>query len=251
MQHGASLFEIAIAVGVAGLLLGIILSVVNMMHGATVRNNVTSLQANDSAVGIFSLRYRELPGDMTANTARTNGFADRSGETGHGNGDGLIEGCDATTIRLGCENTLFWRDLSQANLIPMRFSTAIDRAIDGTAADFQLADYLPPSPFRRATSIFVYGLSGQNYFYVTRITAVAKDGALTTIGAVTPQEAQDLDDKMDDGQPLQGRLRSISSIGVYDTGEGATAQPCVDKTSKEYNTDSSAPACQLSIRASF
>lgn len=253
MQRGASLLEIAIAAGVMGLFLGMVLTVVNMTQAAASRNTANLIQSYDSAVGTFRLKYVELPGDARPETARSYNFAERVGGAGHGDGNGMVEGCErGIAASLGCENALFWRDLSQVGLIGgVPFHRATDAAVDGTTAIYLTSDYLPISPFRGLGHIFMTAPGGQNHYYLGRFATVGKDGAVTTDGAITPKEARDLDDKIDDGKPASGRMRSMAGIARYDVPLGTPeATGCMDQD-RAYDTSVNTLRCQVIIRSGF
>ena len=82
---------------------------------------ISQFEKFDAAVYAFKSKYNGLPGDITPANAAAFGMATRSGALGHGDGNGIIGSCaespggPTSHAVFGCEDALFWNDLSFAN----------------------------------------------------------------------------------------------------------------------------------------
>ena len=116
---------------------------------------------------------------------------------------------------------------------------------------------------------------GRNYYQITGFTSTAATGVYALVTKLSPQEALNIDTKMDDGKPLTGLVRGAFNLtalnGIqaktYTTaGTAGTVAPtgviadCIwgDGTNAPntvYNLRSedlaNFPSCQLRVRASF
>src|SRR4051812_26928952 len=121
-RQGFTLVELAIVLVIIGLIVGGVLVGQDMIKAAEVRATVGQIEKYNAAINTFRTKYTGMPGDLNSVTAAKFGMVARSGAVGHGDGNGLLEGCAANSINAGCETLLFWRDLSFANLIDGTFT---------------------------------------------------------------------------------------------------------------------------------
>ncbi len=100
-QSGFTLIEIAIVLVIIGLLLGGVLKGQELINSAKVKNIANDLNSVGAAVYTYQDRYKSLPGDDDAATARWSGAP-------NGNRNGQIDDAERRT---------FWRHLRLAGLI--------------------------------------------------------------------------------------------------------------------------------------
>jgi prepilin-type N-terminal cleavage/methylation domain-containing protein len=130
-RQGFTLIELPIVLVIIGLIVGGVLVGRDLISAAAVRAQVTQIEQFNTAANTFYGKYGYLPGDMPNPPAVSVGFAPRGQYRGEGDGKGVIEGVwqnasgDYTGIAtMGGETTMFWADLSKANLIPGNFTAA-------------------------------------------------------------------------------------------------------------------------------
>ena len=116
-HSGFTIIELSIVLVIIGLIVGGVLVGKDLIHAATVRSQVKQIEDYTSAVNVFRIKYNYIPGDLPASEASQLGFIARSGAANHGDNNSFITDCDGSDGGLndiGCEQTLFWADLSSA-----------------------------------------------------------------------------------------------------------------------------------------
>lgn len=262
-QSGFTLVELAIVLVIIGLIISGILVGADLVNNAEIRKTISMVEKTNQAALTFRGKYQGVPGDITDLRAESFGLnANRTGAPGIGDGNSLVEGCSANATALGCENVLFYDDLTQARLVDTALgprtvgeSTAVIPSITTNG----MATYLPSLRLRETSFLAVFPHQGRNYFMMATI-GTNGTGALTTTAGVTPLESDSIDNKVDDGFGLTGDVRAITGV----TANAGFTQPtpaapavgvCVSNVGgNRYNTGDTfmnIVSCQLAIRTSF
>ncbi len=281
-QQGFSLIELAIVLVIIGLLVGGVLVGKDLIGGAALRRQTSQLAKYNAAVNAFRDKYSGLPGDLLATTATGFGMTTRTGAAGHGDGNKLLEGCSAGSTTAGCENMLFWADLSFAKMIEGSYSGTdanVALAANDTSSGTMMADFIDRlNPISQAyaavvtspTNNFlpkadasgggggaymtVYSDGNYNYYAITKVVSTTAAGVYTLADALTPNQALTIDTKIDDGVPLAGGVRAIGGAGPLDVAAVPGAAACVSNAaSNPYNvSDANGVAdsvlCQLKVK---
>lgn len=262
---GFTLVELAIVLVIIGLLVGGVLVGQDLIKQAEIRSVVEQVQSTNAAVNTFRGKFGGYPGDLLTSRAAQFGFTTRNGADARGDGDGTVEGWNgtaATANALGSENGLFWRDLSQSDLIGAGFNTATD-ASAATLTAATLPNWLPQTKLRESTYMHVLSSQGRNFYFFDQISATNATGVITSAGTgLTPLEAQAIDEKLDDGVPLTGSVLAANALAAtqpnytLETAAAPAAGVCVSNvlTPNTYNVGedfAAIPACGLVARASF
>lgn len=252
MHHARQAFtlvELSIVLVILGLLVGGILVGQDLIHDSAVKKQVTQIENYRTSMNSFRDKYQGLPGDLRAATANGFGMVTRAGTAGHGDGSGLIEGCATNATLAGCETLLFWTDLTFAGLLSPSFTTASDTTAAINAMNIE--SYLPRGALG-STSVTVYTNGAMNYFQLTNVTATTVAGVYTLTHALTPMDAFNIDEKLDDGIPLDGSVRAVGGTGPLGVPAVAGATDCVSNAANSpYNTVgdyATTTLCQLSLR---
>lgn len=253
-NSGFTMMEITIVLAIIGLVMGGIMSGMNMMKSSRLRGIITQTTSYTNAMEQFKDQYGEMPGDFTqaqriwgkADTSNANvdvsciaATADYSATysgraTCNGNGNGQI-----------LQNEAFraWQHMANAGLIEGNYSGK-----NGTGGVYHaMPGYnTPAGPLKN--SVF-------HYFLYTHLVddAVFFDGDYTyslilglkhpssnpVVSLLTPKQLYDIDLKTDDGKPAYGYVRTIRGTFVNTTG----GRSCVTKdgvvmaTAADYGLD--------------
>lgn len=251
-----TLVEMAIVIVIVALLAAGLLSGSEMIKNAEIRSFSSQLSKFNSATAAFRVKYGNLPGDIKGTRASSFGLVARSGAVGHGDGNGIVESCVSNGRALGCETAHFWQDLSDTQLISQNLQTTTDTYIDGTAPTFDLKNHMPDSKLRAGVYWFVYPLNDRNTYYVGSVSSVSAVGVLSASDGLTPREANDIDEKLDNGIPNTGTIRAATNLTTIDGGGAASSTECVVNTvtPSSYNlaeTFSNNVNCQLILNNFF
>lgn len=206
MNRGLSLVELSIVLVILGLLTGGILAGQSLIRASELRAVSTEYGKYVGATQAFRDKYFALPGDM-ANAQSFWGIQDptpatcktttsTSALTCNGDGDGII----ASTAVGSDERMRFWQHLANAGLIEGQYT--------GVYVSFA-ANEEPSSKFGNGTW---YAVTYGNVMAATTKFA-GNYGHTFTISSrpspydiFSPEEAWNVDTKMDDGLPGTGRV---------------------------------------------
>lgn len=266
-RHAFTLVELAIVLVIIGLLVGGVLVGRDLIHASQVRASIRSIEEFNAATHTFREKYSGLPGDLLSSKAAEFGFEPRTGAAGKGDGDGWIRACSLASNNfrnIGCENILFWRDLSQVGLIKQKFDSANDNIVIDMTSSAEMLDYMPTLPLNDALFVHIATRPDRlHLWYLTIITGVTTGSLIsgTTSPGLTTGEAKSIDEKFDDGYPLTGTVTAAGAPNttngpVLDTGGSATATRCVVNTvsPEVYNVTTSYVDnlnCRVVIRTGF
>ena len=261
---GFTLVELAIVLVIIGLIIGGVLVGQDLIKAATIRSTVSDFEKFNAGATTFRGKYNGLPGDLTAAravefTLSASGDLNATGAPGLRDGNGIIEGGSSGSTAVSGETALFWQDLGKSGLIAGTYpgiGTAVGPAVAITAAT--VGTFMPHAKLRDTASYYVYSNAGRNFYYLGAITTPITTGAVTSTPAVTPLEAQGIDEKIDDGFPTTGVVISMAAGGLVtpDAGATKTTTTCMDGTAtpKAYNVDpanSGGINCLLQLRTAF
>ncbi len=250
MRKGFSLVELSIVLVILGLLVGGVLAGQSLIQASKLRSISTDFQRYTTAVYAFRDKYFALPGDMATATSFW-GAAD--------GGDGLLSDCGDTVVASGTatcngngdrqipssptngiyEQFRAWQHLANAGLVQGTYVGAPDAGPIGT-----IGRQIPASKLERAGYVVAYQAlfyrQGGNLFKIAGKTATDTTGLNS--GVLLPEEAWNLDTKMDDGLSDGGRLLAIDREF---TGCVTNATAYTATTYGTYMLDSTTRACAL------
>lgn len=249
-RNGISLIELSIALVVIGLIAGSVMVGASLIRNSEVKTVLTESQKYKTAMFDFRTKYASWPGDMIDATQY---WGIRDGATGdddtcsdagttsgtttcNGNGDGFIANRSATYFD---ERFLAWQHLANAGLIAGSYT-----GFGGTIAAFSydLGVNVPKGAISNSYYILVTlsPTSGNaQYFDRDRISSVVYYGG-TPAAPLTPEEAWNVDMKLDDGIAGNGKIYPFKGTSTW--GPGCAAG---DATTSEYSITSKSKLCTL------
>ena len=258
-HQGFTLVELAIVLVIIGMLVGGVLVGQNLIENAAIRATIVQQESYNAAALTFRQKLFGLPGDLGRQRAQANNLTVRAGTEGRGDGDSVLENGPIAAARsgLGHETGLFWRDLWDMDLIPVALASAAD-APGASLTSVQLPEWMPPSKIRGNAYFHVHSLGGRHYYYLGGFgpTPTDADGVLTLAPGLSPLDAINIDEKLDDGQGNEGVVLAITSLTNHaiDTGTGV-AGDCLNAdgtyNADEDSGDGTMLACNIVIRAPF
>lgn len=266
-EDGFTLVELSIVLVIIGLIVGGVLVGQDMIRAAEIRSTVAQIESYNTAANTFRDKYRNIPGDILSNDAARFGLNVRSGSGGQGDGDKLLEGCtDGATI-FGCETQLFWRDLAAVDLLGTNISAPTTDNTAESAAGAVVSNFMPEADIGQGHYITTFSVSGRNFYQIAQVNSTST-GAYSLGLGMSPQVAFNIDDKLDDGDPFNGRILAAfgdtalngviaTPAAVTTNSPASAATDCAGELAGEntYNTGTEAtanePACQLRVRAGF
>ena len=254
-EKGFSLVELSIVLVILGLLTGGILAGQSLIRAAELRAVTTEHQRYLTAVQSFRDKYFAIPGDMNTAT-KFWGAADASAATCpsvpstttatcDGNGDGRL-----STVTSMSESWHFWKQLANAGLVEGSFN-----GVAGAANRFDsiVGTNIPGSRMANAgwtvLDVDIYLTTSPTYYFLTTYGNTFNFGSKLNLRwsngpILKPEEAWNIDTKVDDGKAVQGKL-----VAGY-TNACTTAASSTDFAA-EYALNSSAVTCQLVYRNAF
>lgn len=221
MKHGFSLVELSIVLVILGLLTGGILAGQSLIRASELRAVTSEYQRYITAEQAFRDKYFAIPGDFNAATR----FWGRQVAAAHcvtnsaaavatpgacdGNGDGGID--NAGAVSQSGELVQFWKQLASAGFIEGTYTGLVDAAgvnhgvigVNVPSSKLGNAGWSTGSTGATyAGSTTAYAMDYGNYlvFGAQHTTSVTHQPALK------PEEAWNIDTKMDDGKPAYGKI---------------------------------------------
>lgn len=203
-----SLVELSIVLVILGLLTGGILAGQSLIRASELRAVVSEYQRYVAATNTFRDKYFALPGDMT------NAASFWGASTNNGNGDGIIN--DAAAVSVTGEAFEFWNQLALAGLIEGKYS-----GVAGPNAGHAGLETIPgtnaPKSKIASAGWAVRNLTnnaGDGWFYAfdygnLMVIGKTQTGDWPVDSLFKPEEAWNLDTKLDDGIPGSGKVIAI------------------------------------------
>lgn len=248
-KHAFSLVELSIVLVVLGLLVGGVLSGRSLIRAAELRSISTQYNQFYTATKAFRDKYFALPGDMnnatrfwgqagvTIATCATTAITDA--RTCDGDGNGSI-----STHVGSVEYSRYWQHLANAGLIEGTNNGMGD--IYGPKGKLKNT-YWVVYDYGQVTSLF-YGFFEGNYGNTLTFGTPYCLGDVCT--GVPPEEAWNIDQKMDDGKPGTGKLVIDSGLGLASCTD-TSSNLLADALTAQYIFTNTSADCALKFRQQF
>lgn len=234
-QRGFTLVELSIVLVILGLLVGGVLSGQSLIRAAELRSVTSQMDGYRVALNSFRDKYFALPGDMnnatrfwgsaggdSSNMACLNAQTAGSKATCNGNGNGEITAYNATAT--GASNGQYserftaWKHLANAGLVEGSYTGVNGPGSSPSEYNQRPGENVPASKI--SNGFF-------DLFYTTQNTAITFADSSLPANAVTiygntsnwgilkPEEAWNIDTKLDDGSPVTGSVFTTKKSATY------------------------------------
>lgn len=260
-REGFSLIELAIVLTILGIIAGGVLTGRHLIRSAQLRTIITEKDRLQSAVNTFEEKFDALPGDFAGAVALWGVMPTGACQIGYGtgardatgtqtcNGDGNGDIWFPHSVGNNAEGVLFWQHLSNAGLWEGRYSGVFSGW--GAAGSFYFSKfgestYVIPHHYRvsypggiipRSDLISFEGEYGHTMVYKSNDN---------TYNVLLPEEAYNIDRKMDDGLPGIGMVVTRERDGAL-----CNTLPASSSTAAElytYNRAHDQRACEIEFK---
>lgn len=226
-MKGFTLIELSVVLVIIGLIIGGVMVGRDLIASAGIRAQVSQIEKYNATVNTFRTKYGGLPDDLPRSEAIGFGlyyitYAPYLANPGYGDNNGLINSRVASTTSLAGEPFMFWRQLSDAQMIDGNFGSVLNTAAECGTASTPADSFFPASKIGKGYVEANTPGDGKNYFMIANITGIGGCGAgggthSTMANALTAQEAYAIDSKIDDGLPGTGTVFAINGAGNLNT----------------------------------
>lgn len=214
-RQGFTLVELSIALVIIALIIGGVMVGRDMLSTAQVNAGIHQLEGFQSAVNNFRLRYQGIPGDLHNATSQFSNTAWPALEDG--DGDGILR--DGSGAESNPDDAELERDTFTGELPQFWYQLSAARMVDAQYDGEYTIGVSFPNSKAGAGGVAAYGITDDtNYFYIGMVTpADTVSRAVLTQDVLTPEQAWQMDRKIDDGHPMQGTVRAAGG-GDFDDG---------------------------------
>lgn len=222
-EGGFTLVELAIVMIIIGLLIGGILKGQELINNARVSSSVSQIKAAEAAVNTFRDKYTALPGDIqnAAQRLPNCNTVCSAAPTGATLGNGTINGVGVNVGAAGAVT-----GVSEAGVVFVQLSLAnmLTGNVDPNQATWAAGTALPD--FNLGGKMFIAngvgaqtGIDAANPFAGHILAAGTQDpSAAMGVEQIRVSFAQNVDAKLDDGQPNSGSVRATGGATCFSAG---------------------------------
>jgi prepilin-type N-terminal cleavage/methylation domain-containing protein len=228
---GFTLVELSVVVVIISVIMASIISFDNFVQYSKLKTVVSDFARFKTGFEQFRSKYEGIPGDLSDAESYFS-----AANTDNGNGNGVI------TDNTDDEEFLAWQHLALAGFLEAEFSGS------QSGADVVIGEDIPAAPFNStayrmitdnatdASNTDIYTSVASVYF--GRFADGGVDGRQIDSGALTPEDALYIDEKVDDNKPYLGQMVSLRAANDVDS--------CTD--SGEYKLSNEEKDCVVLFR---
>lgn len=264
-KNAFSLVELSIVLVILGLLVGGVLSGQSLIRASELRSVTTDFMRYKAAVNSFRDKYFALPGDMANATSFWGSLGGAGNDdtcqailatglpTCNGDGDGTM--IDSISIgTLTPEMYRFWQHLANAGLIEGHYTGTFNTG--NVAGTNVAASRLSNAYFIIASTNPTYNAGSVTQFAGERgnpiqLTSAGFSNNTAGSGPLAPEDAWNIDTKLDDGAPGTGSVIGFKGKTVTTPCSTTASGPVANDAGSGYNLVDSNKDCYLYFVRAF
>lgn len=210
-QGGFTLVELSIVLVIIGLIIGGILKGQELISNAQVKNVLAQAQSYQAATVGFTDKYGALPGDLVnagalvPNCTAAPCLVPASATLGNGFVGADVGATYGGDVSTGVENVAFWQQLGAG-----RFINGVQL---GATSAVSYGGRFPSATTGGGFQIVYHNATGR---HLVRLSG-AVTAPLTTNGALRPDDALQMDTRVDDGVPTTGTVFTTATLSSNTT----------------------------------
>lgn len=244
-RNGFSLVELSIVLVILGLLVGGILAGQSLIRAAELRSVSSDLAKYQTATHAFQDKYMGLPGDIINATAfwgKSSTFCPT--DTGTVSSPGTCNGNGDGRLYHNTDGWYAWQQLGMAGLIEGSYAP-----VGGLPVLTGAGRNVPISRIRNAAYLLIdrdisYYQSKGPVGNAIRLAAYSSVTVSLNEGAITAEEAWNLDTKLDDGRGDRGKVMSVRGYSASNAGSGCMSGE-LTAASATYSLNDTGTNCYL------
>ncbi len=235
MKKGFSLVELSVVLIIIGILIAAVATSTKLIGNSKLRKVMQEVESMKSGINTFYASFDAYPGDFKRASAFFDNLPEGLDEMPNGNGDNFVE--------YNAENAYSWLHLASAQVIDGAYTGAMSGSGEG-ATPRENSPGSQYSPGVCYNHIFNYDLTGSTVDTTQNNIVVGTQVTNNPCVASTflPKDAEFIDLKLDDGNPVNGNVRSYG--GSNTNGTSFSAECIVDD---QYNSVDLDQECIIGI----
>lgn len=240
IKQGFTLIELSIALVIIGLVVAGVVVGQDLIHAANVRGQVSQLEKYSAAENTFKTKYNCLPGDCA--------IASNLGLGTDGNGNGALENWDQAMQFFfdldGDELQNYWYHLGQAGLIETTYPLGAAPGVNSPALKLPGQGSIYTALYGNTpggiwvSDSYITTSSNSLHKHAWLLISNTEGSSAFSVNTVySPYDAESVDVKIDDGQPLSGVVLAMTGFASNHCAKGDNY--CISQT---YSTNGVSPS---------
>jgi prepilin-type N-terminal cleavage/methylation domain-containing protein len=204
-SSGFSLIELSVTLVIIGLIIAGVTNGQHLMQAAKLDKAITEISGYAKAIDNFKQKYKAFPGDMPNATSFWGAYDATTNPTGTANGNG------DEFITWNTEGLTAWQQLAASGFITGKYTGVLGTVNLEAGVNQPESGITGTSYSIQSDSARVWNVTNYRYLGLAKISS---DGSANNTSAISAQNAQLIDKKIDDGLPGTGKILGVTGSGA-------------------------------------